>query len=267
MCHADIVKGVLGRRSIRRVASAPFTPAHYSALWASLRAYPRPVSALGRYVFGSGTYPYPCRVRTPLGTQEITLYHPDDMQTVTEVFCRRDYAASPDIRTVVDIGSNIGVSALYFLTRNRQVRCHLFEPDPRNVERLRRNLGQFEGRYRLRECAVADREETVDFAIEETGRYGGIGADGPETIQVECRDANTVLDQILTEVEEIDILKIDAEGVEETILRAVRPDLLRRVRLIYLETAEPIAPLQPTLFEQSRRMQIERLARRPHLPS
>jgi FkbM family methyltransferase len=215
-----------------------------------------------RYVFGSGTYPYRCRVRTPLGNQEITLFHPDDMQTVTEIFCRKDYAAPAQIRTVVDIGSNIGVSALYFLTRNRQVRCQLFEPDPRNIERLRGNLQQFEARYTLHEYAVADREGMVDFGIEETGRYGGIGANRPETIRVRCRDVNAVLDEALAETEEIDLLKVDAEGVEEAIVRAIRPDLLQRIRLIYFEMGEPIAPLHPTMFDHSRRMQIERLSRR-----
>src|SRR5205823_2050188 len=117
-------------------------------------------------------------------------------------------------------------------------------------------------RYRLHECAVADQEGTVDFGIEETGRYGGIGTSRPETIQVECRDVNAVLDEVLADAEEIDVLKVDAEGVEETIVRAIRPDLLRRIRLIYFEMGEPIAPLHATLFEHSRRMQIERLVRR-----
>jgi len=257
---------VLGKRSARRVASAPFTAAHYSALRGSLSVYPHPLQAMTRYVFGSGTYPYRCQVRTPLGTQELALYHPDDMQTVTEVFCRQDYAASPDILNVVDIGSNIGVSALYFLTRNRQVQCHLFEPDPRNIERLRGNLTRFEDRYRLHECAVSDSEGTVDFGIEATGRYGGIGVSRGETIQVECREVNAVLDATLANGEEIDILKIDAEGVEETIVRAIRPDILRRIRLIYFEMGEPIAPLHTELFEHSRRMQIERLSRRTQIP-
>ena len=250
------------KRSLGRVARAPFTAAHYVALWNSLKVYPRPVQVMTRYVFGSGSYPYLCRVRTPLGTQGITLYHADDVQTVTEVFCRHDYAASSDIQTVVDIGSNIGVSALYFLTRNRSVRCHLFEPDLRNVEHLRHNLAGFDDRYNLQGCAVADRDGIVDFGIEETGRYGGIGIARGGTIRVPCRDVSAVLDDVLQEAGEIDILKIDAEGVEEAIVRAIRADLLERIKLLYFEVAEPIAPLHRDLFLHSRRMQIERLARR-----
>jgi len=254
------------KRSLRRVAMAPLTGAHYVALWNSVNVYPGPAKVMTRYVFGSGTYPYTCRVRTPLGIQEIVLDHADDLQTVTEVFCRGDYAAPSDVGTVVDIGSNIGVSALYFLTRNREVQVHLFEPDERNVARLRRNLAGFEDRYSLQECAVADRDGIVDFGIEETGRYGGIGTGiGAETIQVRCRDVNAVLEEVLAETADIDILKVDAEGVEEAIVRAIRPELLERIKLLYFEVAEPIPPLHNGLFEHSRRMQIERLERRASL--
>ena len=64
---------------------------------------------------------------------------------------RRSYGA----QVVVDIGSNIGISALYFLTRNPDCRVWLYEPVPRNVERLRANLAGYEDRYTLREAAVA----------------------------------------------------------------------------------------------------------------
>ena len=41
-------------------------------------------------------------------------------------------------RAVIDLGSNIGISALYFLTRNADCRVWLYEPVPRNVERCAR---------------------------------------------------------------------------------------------------------------------------------
>ncbi len=62
----------------------------------------------------------------------------------------------PRARVVVDIGSNIGISALYFLTRNPACRCWLYEPVPRNVERLRANLRRLRGPLRAHGGAVAD---------------------------------------------------------------------------------------------------------------
>jgi hypothetical protein len=86
----------------------------------------------------------------------------------------------------VDIGSNIAISALYFLTRNRTSRCYLYAPVHRNVERLRVNLTGFEGRYELTRAAVGPTTGSADFTVEETGRYGGIGVHRAQTIPVRC---------------------------------------------------------------------------------
>ena len=108
-----------------------------------------------RYFLGRGDYPYRCPVRTPAGIVAPTLYSSHDMFTVNEIFCREDYASGSGVRTVVDVGSNIGLSALYFLTRDPGCHCLLYEPVPRNVERLRLNLAGYEERYTLHEAAVA----------------------------------------------------------------------------------------------------------------
>jgi FkbM family methyltransferase len=254
------------RRKVSSVLRAPLEPRHYLALANMLRLYPRPWREFARYLTGKGAYPYVCRVRTRTGTVAITLYSPDDILTVNEVFCRLDYRAPRDLRVAVDLGSNIGVSALYFLTRNDWVRCYLFEPNPANVDRLRRNLVPFEGRYTLHEHAVSDEDGTFDFGIESTGRYGGIGIETGERIRVKSRDVNAVLDEIVAEEEVIDVLKVDTEGVEVRTVQAIRPDLLERIRLIYLESGGPSGPLHPRLFEQSRRGSCERLVRRSALP-
>src|SRR5688572_9903353 len=113
------------------------------------RVYRSPVPALVRYTFGTGRYPVQIPVRTPLGWLSPTLYSHHDLLTLNEIFCRLDYAVGPTPRVVVDVGSNIGLSALYFLTRDPSVRCYLFEPVPQNVERLRGNLAGFEERFTL----------------------------------------------------------------------------------------------------------------------
>ena len=40
----------------------------------------------------------------------------------------------------------------------------------------------------------------------------------------------------------MDVLKIDTEGSELEILAAIRPELLQRVRAVYLETGRRLAP-------------------------
>jgi FkbM family methyltransferase len=226
---------MLGGRPPAMVAKELLGVHNYVALWRMGRLYPDLRENLGRYFLGRGDYPYDCRVRTRAGTVAPTLFSRHDMWTVNEVFCRQDYGADPHALVVVDIGSNIGISALYFLTRNRSCRCWLYEPVPRNVERLRRNLAGYEERYSLHETAVAAVDGRSEFGIEESGRYGGIGVATGETIEVQCLGINELLEDVLGSVPAVDVLKIDTEGTELELLRAIRPELLESVRAIYLE--------------------------------
>jgi FkbM family methyltransferase len=211
---------------------------NYLALWRMWRTLPNFRESAGRYLLGRGSYPYACEISTPEGPIAPTLFSGHDMWTVNEVFCRRDYGDDPDVRTVVDIGSNIGISALYFLTRNPHARIWLHEPVPANVDRLRRNLEGRETRYSLTEAAVAPQAGRARFGVEHSGRYGGIGVEAGTTIEAECVGINEVLEEVFASASTIDVLKIDTEGSELGILRAIRPELLGRVRTAYLEVGE-----------------------------
>ena len=223
---------------------------NYLALWRMSRVYPDFRENALRYFLGRGDYPYDCRVRTPQGVVAPRLYRGDDIWTVNEVFCRRDYGDDRSARVVVDIGSNIGISALYFLTRNPGCRVWLYEPVPRNVERLRSNLGGYEDRYMLREAAVAPAAGRAEFGVEESGRYGGLAVATGSTIEVSLVAVNDILEHVLANEPAIDVLKIDTEGTELEIVEAIHPELLRRVRSAYLELGEePTSP--PPGFDAS----------------
>mgnify|MGYP001283870275 CR=1 FL=1 len=227
--------GLLGDRSLGFVLENARRPANYRALAAAPLRYRRPVDTLGRYFLSRGDYPAQIEVRTPTGVLRPTVYSAQDVITVHEMFCRQDYRAGAALGAVVDIGSNIGLSALYFLSRNSTSRCYLYEPVPRNVERLRGNLAAFEGRWFLEQAAVADRSGTLPFTVEETGRYGGLGVRGDEQIEVEVREINDVLRAVLEREPVIDLLKLDTEGAEAATVRAIAPELLARVRVIVCE--------------------------------
>jgi FkbM family methyltransferase len=226
---------MLGGRPPSMVAKEILSGRNYVALWRMWRLYPRFGENVGRYFLGRGEYPYDCQVRTPLGIVAPTLYSIHDMWTMNEVFCRQDYGADSRARVVVDIGSNIGLSALFFLTRNPSCRGWLFEPVPRNMERLRENLRGYEDRLVIRQVAVAGAGGRAEFGIEDTGRYGGIGVETERSIEVTCEGINDVLEEVLDSTPTVDVLKIDTEGTELEIFRAIRPELLQKVHAAYLE--------------------------------
>ena len=249
---------MIGDRPLPTFLQAVFQKQHYVALWNMYRNYPAFTENLKRYLLGKGEYPYKIQVKTPTGIVSPTLYSHHDLLTVNEIFCRQDYYADDELRVVVDLGSNIGISALYFMTRNDESRCYLFEPDPRNVEKLKLNLSGYEPRYVLRQEAVSDVGGSFRFGIESTGRYGGIGLETGEYIEVSCLPVNEVLREIVAKEGTIDILKIDTEGVELRIVRAIEEDLLKRIRKVYLES-NPGGRLHPAMFEQRQYGSICRL--------
>ena len=239
------------KRKLRRILTAVFQKHHYVAFGNILRLCTEPAAFLRRYVFGGGGYPYRPGVRTPVGEIAPFCKCRDDVMTVNEIFFRLDYETAGEFRTVVDLGSNIGLSALYFLTRNQDSFAYLFEPNPANHDGLRENLRAYESRYRLANAAVWHEKENgqVRFGIEPTGRYGRIGGVGDSYIDVAALAVGEVLRGIISERGGIDVLKIDTEGSEEALVKAIPEDLLPKIKLIHCES-RPAELLQPAHFTQ-----------------
>jgi FkbM family methyltransferase len=235
----------VSRHSLKSFSAALFKKSFYLAFLNIFIYFKNPVNVFIRYVFEVGNYPKKFYLSTPLGIQPIKTFSHHDLITLIECFGKLDYRASKDISVVIDFGSNIGISALYFLTRNPSVQVYLFEPVHKNVERLKENLKGFESRYELVECAIGIEKGEFDFALDDTGRYGGLINEGapyfsewaPEKIiSVEVVSANAVLDEILKSHYFVDILKIDVEGYENRILSHLKKEVLSRISRIYAET-------------------------------
>lgn len=226
----------VGGRSLSRVFDALVQPQHYRGLYNALAVYDHPAARIMQYIRRTGRYPDVISVRTPTGRVSINLHSPDDLVTVNEIFCRQDYQTDGALRCVVDIGSNIGISALYFLTRNKTSRCYLYEPVPANVDRLRENLQDFD-RFEISRCAIADFAGDAEFGTEPSGRYGSLQAGGNSTIRVEVKEINAELQRIIAREKRIDVLKIDIEGNEISTVLAIDPELMKHIGRIYMEAA------------------------------
>lgn len=254
----------IGNRDWRVVARSCFQRRHYTAFYNSWKNYERPIDSIRRYLFGAGDYPAQVRLRTPTGVVSPTIYSHDDMLTINEIFCRLDYAVRGDEEVIVDFGSNIGLSGLYFLSHCPRGYCYLFEPVPSNVERLERNLRGYEGRYSLSACAVGVLDGVVEFGVEPTGRYGGVGIAAAETIRVACRDATRVLTEVLDVHGRIDVLKVDIEALEKEILLRLPVPVLRKIRQIFVEQSFDRNPF-PDLFAYEQRGSVARFRLREEI--
>jgi FkbM family methyltransferase len=136
---------------------------------------------------------------------------------------------------VVDFGSNIGISAAYFLTSAPNCFAYLYEPFQPNIDRLRDNLRQFEGRYALHAVAVGEAHGEVEFGWEDTGRLGGVGMKTGNYVSVTCRDSNEILEEVITRHGRIDILKIDIETLERQVTERIPVEIARNIDAIYVD--------------------------------
>lgn len=209
-------------RDLRRIATAPFELRHWRALRGVFRVHEQPLQALRRYLTNRGQYPWEPGLRTPLGVIRPRLQSYHDLLTVNEVFCRGDYGDGRGVRTVVDVGANVGLAALYFLTRSPDVRVWCCEPDPANLARLRETLRPYLDRVTIVPKAVTP--EPVGFVrFAAQGRYGHIDESG--ALEVEAVSLAELLRTVAREGSPIDLVKIDTEGTEPELVRSLPEDV------------------------------------------
>lgn len=224
----------------RRTWSAPFRPRNYRALWSTLTTSLQPIESVDRYVCGTGEYPWTTSLRTPIGPVRLVVPHPHDVRTVNDIFHRHDYGTGRP-RVVVDVGGNIGISAVWFLSRSAHTRVHVWEPVPHNLQTLRTNVARFGDRCVVHEAALAPEAGPATFLVDPIGRYSGLAqylpaGDGRVAVEVWCEAVGDALRGVLeSEGGHIDLLKIDTEGSEEALVDAIPTEVRQAIDEIVYE--------------------------------
>jgi FkbM family methyltransferase len=128
-------------------------------------------------------------------------------------------AAIRDGFTFVDLGANVGVYSLFVAgLAGRGARVLAVEPQPEIYRRLTFNVAANDlGTIRTLQCAVADRDGTLDLFIDRGNRgQSSIAIATGERVTVPCRTLESVLNE--AGFDRVDALKIDIEGAEDTVL-------------------------------------------------
>lgn len=130
---------------------------------------------------------------------------------------------------IIDCGSNVGISALYFKSIFPQARITCFEADPAIAEILKRNLkSNGAADVAVHQKAVWTHSKGVSFGSE--GADGGSVQDGGNTVFV----PSVRFKEFLQQFDRIDLLKIDIEGAEVEVLSDCSEELYR-VKYLYVE--------------------------------
>ncbi|HEY1190184.1 MAG TPA: FkbM family methyltransferase [Gemmata sp.] len=186
------------------------------------------------------------RLPSRLGAAEVGPYRlrvpENELWAVREVFEGHEYGGLPPgaLRSppvVIDVGANIGLFALYAkLFYHREALVHCFEPYPPAAALLRRNVAA-EPAIEVHPVGLGERDELGTMYLHRNNSGGNslraeLVPDPRGTEPVPIRDAAEVWDAL--GLDEVDVLKIDAEGAEPDILGRLG-DRLKGVRVVLAE--------------------------------
>ncbi len=149
---------------------------------------------------------------------------------VDEIYTPRGYEIK-DGDTILDIGANIGVFAVYAATVAENTQVLAFEPFPENIEFLQKNIKNSKlQNVKIYPQAVAKSVEERVLAVSDSWIKHSLNK--AENSESGLRVQTTTFDRIMSEIDQCDLLKIDCEGSEYEIFYSASPESLKRVRKI-----------------------------------
>jgi FkbM family methyltransferase len=162
----------------------------------------------------------------------------NEFRAFAEIFVLGDYDIPGldwnTVRSIVDVGANIGLATIWFARRAPTAKVLAVEPSPAALALLTANLASSGVGHRATVLRIALGAATgvgyvleTDSSVETRIRPSReIGHEQPVAVET----LSTLLDQEHLPV--IDVLKLDCEGAEYEILQSTNPDDLRRARSI-----------------------------------
>lgn len=142
------------------------------------------------------------------------------LEVAREVFLDDIYGAASTATpapTIVDLGSHVGASVLYFHARYPEATIHAFEPDPDNFALLTANTRHLPG-VSAHNVAVAGSTEPRTLWHDGESWTPTLSPAGARrrSVTVEAWSLDAVLERL--GLEHVDMLKLDVEGAEHEIV-------------------------------------------------
>jgi FkbM family methyltransferase len=153
-----------------------------------------------------------------------------------------DYASVTDVitksKTILDIGANIGTTSLYFASLNPTAQIYSFEPHPGSYKRAIENisLNNFTNIH-LQNLGLGEKKETVKLyeVNEHNPGMNRIIAENKnlpfKTIEIDALDS--VCNSL--KIDQIDMIKIDVEGFEYSVLKGAKETIIKSKPLLFIE--------------------------------
>ena len=156
-----------------------------------------------------------------------------DASTLEKIFVWNDYDLDypAGVKTVIDAGANIGLSAVFFAKRFPEATIVAIEPNGPNFELLQRNAANYPQVIPLH-AALWNEDTTLGLSNPgdrvDSYRYSSDAA----LESVQALSLPSVLERF--GISHVDVLKIDIEGAEAQVF-AGRPEWVGRVGMFVIE--------------------------------
>jgi FkbM family methyltransferase len=193
--------------------------------------------------------------------------HTTDISVLKELLVGDSYTPLPerdDVRTVVDLGANVGLSFRWLRSRYPEARFVCVEPEPGNAEVLRANVRAVDPDAIIHEACIGGRERLVALSTT-SGEWG---------FRMTDDEADGALPVITMEaliegagIDRIGVLKCDIEGAEAEVF-ADCGSWIDRVDLLSIECHSDVVgtgELLETLRANGGRFDVRHLETNPHL--
>jgi FkbM family methyltransferase len=181
----------------------------------------------------SGTSHFQLPNSAILGGERRILSFPYDQALaldIMDIWLDDDYGLTKidrSVRTVLDIGANVGLFSLWAWQHFPNARIHSYEPNPAIQTHLEFNL-RYLPDVRIWAQGVSDQSELAHLKLGKSSRLAQTTTDpGGEIVMI---DIKTAIDRLGGQV---DLIKLDCEGAEWALFRDV--EAFRAVREIRME--------------------------------
>lgn len=167
-----------------------------------------------------------------------------DFDVLYTTFINEEYSivdVQEPVRTIVDLGSNIGTTVVYFHIMYPDARIVSVEADPRNIDQLRLNCAWFADHITILPVAVSARDDDLVTFYQNPFLHcsSSLARRTKDDIPIQVKTMS--LDSILQNqsITTLDILKFDVEGAEYEVFESFQAGLTRvRCGIGEIHTAE-----------------------------
>lgn len=149
-----------------------------------------------------------------------------DLVLITEIFALHAYdISSNNVKLIVDVGANKGASAIYLSMIFPFAKLVCIEPNERIIPILKKNLELNSIEAVIIAKALTNKLETVHFQMHDDHRFSRVTSNIEDLIVPSTTVDNEFGGQT------IDILKLDIEGSEESVLNSIKRTKIRNIAM------------------------------------